>query len=94
MIFDFQTGKWTDWVSEPGVITLATWSRDGQYIYYANPSKTPGYRRVKVGQTRSELILDLKDLRGIWNGVTPDGAVLFTRDVSVDEIYSLEVELP
>jgi Tol biopolymer transport system component len=63
LIFDFQTQKWTDWVSEPGVITLATWTRDGQYIYYANPSNTSGYRRVKVGQTRSELILDLKDLR-------------------------------
>ena len=94
LIFDFQTQKWTDWVSEPGLIDLPIWSRDGQYIYYANPSNTPGYRRVKVGQTRSELILDLKDLRGLWSGVTPDGAALFTRDVSVDEIYSLEMELP
>ena len=94
LIFDFQTQKWTDWVSEPGLITLAIWSRDGQYIYYANPSNAPGYRRVKVGQTRSELIVDLKDLRGLWSGVTPDGAALFLRDVSVDEIYSLEVELP
>jgi len=73
---------------------LPTWSRDGQYIYYANPSNAPGYRRVKVGQTRSELILDLKDLRGLWSGVSPEGAPLFLRDVSVDEIYSLEVELP
>jgi len=94
LIFDFQTRKWTDWVSEPGLINLPTWSRDGQYVYYANFSKAPGYRRVKVGQTRSELILDLKDLRGLWSGVTPDGAALFLRDVSVDEIYSLEMELP
>ena len=94
LIFDFQTQKWTDWVSEPGLITLATWTRDGQYIYYANLSNPPGYRRVKVGQIRSELILDLKDLRGLWSGVTPDGAALFSRDVSVDEIYSLEVERP
>jgi len=65
-----------------------------QYIYYTNVSKASGYRRVKVGQTRSELILDVKDLRGLWSGVTPDGAALFSRDVSVDEIYSLEVKLP
>jgi len=50
LICDSQSQKWTDWVSEPGVITLPTWSRDGQYIYYANPSNAPGYRRVKVGQ--------------------------------------------
>jgi|SRR5580765_4647259 Tol biopolymer transport system component len=93
LIFDFQTQKWTNWVSEPGLIDLPTWSRNGQYIYYLNPS-TAGYQRVKVGQTRSELVLDLKDLRGLWSGVTPDGAALFLRDVSVGEIYSLEVELP
>ena len=92
LIFDFHTQKWTDWVSEPGLINLPIWSRDGRYIYYANPSN--GYRRVKVGQARSELIVDLKDLRGLWSGVTPDGAALLLRDVSVDEIYSLEVELP
>ena len=94
LIFDFQTQKWTDWVSEPGVITMAIWARDGRSIYYVNISGTPGYRRVKVGQTRSELIIDLKDLHALWNGLTPDGAALYTRDVSVSEIYSLDVELP
>ncbi|HEV3512638.1 MAG TPA: protein kinase [Candidatus Sulfotelmatobacter sp.] len=95
LIFDFQTQKWTDWVSEPpGLVNIASWSRDGQYIYYLNVSTAPTYRRVKVGQTRSELVVDLKDVRGLWNGITPDGTVLLTRDVSVDEIYSLEVELP
>jgi hypothetical protein len=81
-------------VSEPGVINMAIWARDGRSIYYVNISGTPGYRRVKVGQTRSELIIDLKDLRPLWSGLAPDGAALFTRDVSVSEIYSLDVELP
>jgi eukaryotic-like serine/threonine-protein kinase len=94
LIFDFQTQKWTDWVSEPGLINLAMWSHNGRYIYYANPSKAPGYRRVKLGQTRSELIVDLKDLRAPWGGLTPDGDAIFLRDVSIDEIYSLEMELP
>jgi serine/threonine protein kinase/Tol biopolymer transport system component len=94
LIFDFQTQKWTDWVSEPGVKTMAIWSRDGRSIYYWSVSETPGYRRVKVGQTRSELIIDFKDLHHLWNGLTPDGAALFTRDVSVSEVYSLDVELP
>jgi Tol biopolymer transport system component len=97
VLFDFQTQKWTDWVSEPGAISWPTWSRDGQYIYYSSFSKSPGYRRVKVGQTRSELFVDLKDLHQTsfgWSGLTPNGAPLFVRDVSADEIYSLEVELP
>jgi hypothetical protein len=94
VIFDFQTQKWTDWVSEPGVINLPTWLHNGRYIYYANPSEAPGIRRVKVGQTRSELIVEVKDLHALWSGLTPNGATLFLRDVSVDEIYSLDVELP
>jgi len=89
LIFDFQTQKWTNWVTEPGLISSPIWSRDGQSVDYIKPTNGPGYRRVKVGQTRSELVVDLKDLRGIWNGVTPAGAALFLRDVSVDEIYSL-----
>ncbi|MGA7928704.1 MAG: winged helix-turn-helix domain-containing protein [Candidatus Sulfotelmatobacter sp.] len=96
LIFDFQTQKWTDWVvSEPGsIIGLPTWSRDGSYVYY---NQKLGYRRVRVGQTRSELIVDLKDLRRSgfgWSGLTPDDSALFVRDVSTDEIYALDLELP
>jgi eukaryotic-like serine/threonine-protein kinase len=98
LIFDFQAQKWTDWVSEPGgSISFPTWSSDGQYVYYNSLTKSPGYRRVKVGQTRSELFVDLKDLRRYgfgWGGLTPDNSALFVRDVSSDEIYSLDVELP
>jgi Tol biopolymer transport system component len=98
LIFDFRTQKWRDWVSEPGgYIALPTWSRDGQYVYYDARGKSPGYRRVRVGQTRSELLVDLKDFHtyGVgWSGVTPAGSPLFVRDVSSDEIYALDMELP
>src|SRR6266851_2643349 len=98
LIFDFQTQKWTDWVSEPdAAISFPSWSRDGQYVYYNSIAKDPGYRRIKVGQTQSELFVDLKDLHRFgagWSGLTPGGAALCVRDVSADEIYSLEVELP
>jgi serine/threonine protein kinase len=97
LIFDFHTQKWSDWVSEPEAISWPTWSRDGQYVYYSSFSKNPAYRRVRVGQIRSEVFADLKDLHefgGSWSGLTPGGAALFVRDVSTDEIYSLDVELP
>ena len=31
---------------------------------------------------------------GDWSGITPDGSPLFVRDVSTDEIYALDLELP
>jgi DNA-binding winged helix-turn-helix (wHTH) protein/Tol biopolymer transport system component len=96
MIFDFKTQKWAGWINEPEGIHYAAWSRDGNYVYYNVAGKNPACRRIKLGQTRSELFVDLKDLRRYngWSGLTPDGSPLFVRDVSNDEIYALDLELP
>jgi eukaryotic-like serine/threonine-protein kinase len=102
VLFDFKTRKWSDWINEPEAIGFPTWSRDGNYLYYDTISNDhPSFRRVKVGQTRSEFVVDLKDLRrysltlvGAWSGLAPDGSALFVRDLSTDEIYSLDLELP
>ncbi|HTT24906.1 MAG TPA: protein kinase [Candidatus Sulfotelmatobacter sp.] len=101
MLFDFSTQKWSQWIQEPG-LGFPNWSADGKYIYYdAVFGAKSSYRRAKVGETRSEFLADLKDLRrygafpsGSWSAVAPDGTWLFTRDLSTDEIYALEVELP
>jgi hypothetical protein len=69
-----------------------TGSSNGQYVYYSNWFKNPGYRRIKVGQTHSEVVVDLKDLHEFapsWSGLTLSGAALFVRDVSSDEISLL-----
>jgi hypothetical protein len=42
------------------------------------------------------------DLKGInryigpfqWNGVAPDGSLLLVRDISTQEIYALDLQLP
>jgi Tol biopolymer transport system component len=97
LIFDFKSQKWTDWVDESGTFASPSWSKDSKYIYYDHTSAdTSDYRRVKVGQTRSELVVDLKNLHQStsMSTVAPDGSPLFSRDVSTDEIYSLELELP
>ena len=102
VLFDFKTGKWWDWINGPEAIGFPIWSRDGNYLYYDTISTDrPTFRRVRVGQTRSELVVDLKDLRrysltlvGAWSGLAPDGSALFVRDLSTDEIYSLDLELP
>ena len=73
------------------------WSRDSKYIYYNHSSaEASDYRRVKIGQSRSELVVDLKNIHqsGYMSGITPDSSPLFSWDASTDEIYSLELELP
>ena len=101
VIFDFKRQTWSDWVSGHR-FAYPTWSRDGKYLYFETwETDTPGYYRVQIGQTRPELVVDLKDLHqfrtgslGVWSGITPEGSPLFVRDTSTDEIYALDLELP
>jgi Tol biopolymer transport system component len=101
LLYDFKTQKWTDWINEPGAIGFPTWSRDGRYVYYDNTStEKSAFLRVKVGQTRSEFLIDLRDMHRYgkygwaWSGLAPDDSPLLVRDASTDEIYSLDLELP
>jgi Tol biopolymer transport system component len=96
LLYDLMAKKWAVWITGFGIISTPAWSRDGKYIYFDNQSgEHPGYYRVKVGQTRPEFLVDLKDLhRSWWSGITPDGSPIFSRDISTDEIYALDLELP
>jgi Tol biopolymer transport system component len=98
VLYDFATQKWIDWVKEPGSIVLPTWSKDGSYVYYGNrSSENAGYRRVKLGEHRSELVVDLKNLAQLdpgWSGIDPSDTPLFVRNLSTDEIYALDLDLP
>ncbi|SPF34751.1 putative Transcriptional regulator, CadC [Candidatus Sulfotelmatobacter kueseliae] len=101
LLFDFKTRKWLDWIAEPGVVGNLNWSQDGSYVYYDSTlTDHPSFRRAKVGQTHSELLVDLRGLNryfsplGWRSGITPDGSALFTRNLSTDEIYALDLDLP
>jgi eukaryotic-like serine/threonine-protein kinase len=101
MLYDSKTGKWSEWIKEPGVVAYPTWSWDGNYVYFDRVSTDqPTFRRVRVGENHSESLIDLKDLPryfstiGPWSGLTPDGSGLFVRNLSTDEIYALELDLP
>lgn len=100
LLYDFKTQKWSDWTSE--LIGFPNWSRDGTYLYYDSPfTDHPTFRRIKVGQTHSELLVDLKGLLRYssapafgWSGISPEGSPLTSRDLSTDEVYALDLELP
>jgi Tol biopolymer transport system component/DNA-binding winged helix-turn-helix (wHTH) protein len=102
LLFNFKTQKWSNWITEPRAFGFPNWSADGHYLYYDIAfSDHPTFRRIQVGQTRSELLADLKALTrfksraaGPWSNVAPDGSALFVRDLSTDEIYALGLELP
>jgi len=100
LLYDFKTQKWSDWTSE--LIGFPNWSRDGTYLYYDSTfTDHPTFRRIKLGETRSELVADLKGLVRYsappafgWSAPAPDGFPIVSRNLSTDEIYALDVELP
>lgn len=96
VIYDFKTQKWSDWVRGIGTIGAPIWTRDSKYLYFDNRSgELSGYRRVKLGDTHAEFVADLGNLhRSWWSGITPDNIPIFSRDISTDEIYALDLELP
>ena len=101
LLFDFRTQKWADWLKGPQAVGFLNWSRDSKYLYFDSIfGNDPSYRRLKVGETTPEQIVSLKTLRryftwmGSWSGLAPDGTPLFVRDISTQEIYALDLQLP
>ena len=101
VLYDFQTQKWTDWVIQDTSLGFPAWSRDGKYLYIDNTySNDTSYRRFKVGEAKSEVVVSLKNVRryfgsvGFWSGLAPDGDALFIRDISTQEIYALDMQFP
>jgi eukaryotic-like serine/threonine-protein kinase len=99
--FDFKDQKWSEPITENAVIGFPTWARDSNYLYFDEGGVDPTFRRIKVGGAGSEVLFSLKGISrsnsnmvGEWSGLTPDGFPLFTRDISIEEIYALDVELP
>lgn len=100
--YDFRSQKWSKWITERGNISFPTWSKDSQYVYFDNfLTDHPTSRRVKLGETQSEELFSLANLNrhmgstsGTWGGLAPDGSRLYVEDLSVQEIYALDLRLP
>ena len=100
MLYDWETGKWAEWLKEPYQISFPRWAADSKSIVFDTLYPEPSFRRVRIGEAKSELFVETKDLRifrglwGGWTGLAPDGNPLLVRDISSEEIYALELENP
>jgi Tol biopolymer transport system component len=102
MLFDFETRKWSNWLSEPaGAVSYPVWSADSKYLYFDDlVTDQESIRRVKVGEGEAERVFVLEGIErypgafGLWSGRTADGSWMFVRDRSTQEVYELSLELP
>jgi serine/threonine protein kinase/Tol biopolymer transport system component len=79
------------------------WSHDSAYIYFDTVlSKQSGYYRLRISDSKVEKIADLKKALlyrgqfgpGSWTGLGPGDVPLFPRDISTQEIYAFDLQLP
>jgi DNA-binding winged helix-turn-helix (wHTH) protein/Tol biopolymer transport system component len=115
VLYDFDSARWSDWITDSIALGYPSWSADSRYLYFASDGESGlgadasgprrfssgdhTYRRVMLGETKSELVVRLDKLHqltnrwGTWSGITPDGVPLFLRDISTQEIYALDLQL-
>jgi Tol biopolymer transport system component len=101
MLYDPREKQWSDWFTETNNITYLEWSSESQYLSWDNfGTAHPACRRIKVGEHQAQHLFAIKDLHryvgilGSWSGEAPDGSRIFTRDLSTQDAYALDVDLP
>ena len=78
------------------------WSQDSAYVYFdGTVGGDSGYFRLRASDAKLDKIVDFKKLRrfgdeffGAWSGLGPGDTPLFMRDISTQEIYALDLQLP
>jgi hypothetical protein len=97
MLFSERTRKWREVTRE--YVDYPEWSSDSRYIYV----NTLMYRNSRVLRFRAEdgkaeeVFRSRGPLIGVWgwwSGPAPDGSILLLRDVSIVDLYSLDVRWP
>jgi Tol biopolymer transport system component/DNA-binding winged helix-turn-helix (wHTH) protein len=101
MLYEFASGKWRVLQKNVGLTGYMKWSKDSKEVFFDTiETSDPAFYTVHVSDSHLQTIVPISDLRryyshfGSWSGVTPDGAPLLVRDISSEEVYSLDLQLP
>lgn len=92
MLFDSQTGAWTEL---PAPRSLHHWARNSKYLYFVQQGKNPAVMRMRVSDQRTESVASLAGVRqtGLLASVAftldPEESPVILRDIGIQEIYSL-----
>ena len=100
VVFDVTGQKWSELASIPS--GYPNWSSDSKCVYFNNPyDRSLPFYRVCLADRRPEHIVSVGDFGrlamgrfGWWTGLAPDDSLLALRDISIQEIYALDWQVP
>ena len=97
-LFDFQTGKWSDWTTDPVAIEYPAWTSDSRSVQYTTDYEV---KRITLGESRPGTLFSFKDLDqystpdfGAWSDNANDNSRMFLKNASTQNLYTLDVEFP
>ena len=97
-LYNMQTGTWSDLAK--GSINDVVWTLDSKYLFFDTAfGSKPVLYRVRISNRKLESFANLENIRRAgffapWVGVAPDGAPILLEDTSIEELYSIAVNLP
>jgi eukaryotic-like serine/threonine-protein kinase len=104
MLFDWKGQRWRQLLElKQGILGYLAWSPDSAFVYFdIDLSTNTSYDRIAVTGGKVERVADLNNLHSpasqfggnAWTGLGPNAAPLFVRDISTQEIYGLDLQLP
>jgi Tol biopolymer transport system component/DNA-binding winged helix-turn-helix (wHTH) protein len=101
VLYDFARQKWTTLVKDKGLIGFMEWMPDGKSVLF-DTFDTPhaAFYRLRVSDLKLETVASTVEMRryygdfGPWTGMAADGSPLLVRDISNEEAYALDLQLP
>ncbi len=99
MIYEFRTQKWSELIKHPGsdLVGFPQWSVDSRLVYYWSNGVVyrVGIEGRKVEKVASSAGIPTTGTNsGFWASVAPDGSPIILRDLSMREVYALDLEAP
>jgi serine/threonine protein kinase/Tol biopolymer transport system component len=101
-LFDVKSEKWRTLNLAVNYFGDMAWSRDSAFVYFdtLQPGASAFYR-LRISDSKLEKLCDLNKVRrypdafgGSWTGLGPGDVLLLPRDISTQEIYSFDLQLP
>jgi len=105
MLYDFKSQQWRQIKLDLGTSVLGylSWSPDSSSVYFDTMlGENSGYYRVRIRDAKVEKVADFKRLRqfggqfgtGSWTALAPGENLMLPRDISTQEIYAFDLQLP
>ena len=103
MLYDVKSEKWRQLNTSLNSFGYLAWSADSAWVYFDTVlSGNSGYFRLRISDSKLEKVVDFKKVRqfasqfgpGSWTGLGPGEVLLLPRDISTQEIYAFDLQLP